>query len=160
MEYEGDGWLGYDCRFRQTAAATPDITWAKIKPTLWNKAFAGQASSSRCKYCFSLTHMLDECDWAPTSVTARGSKQRSSGFDGRPWPPQVCYKWNHNPSPTCPFPNCKYQHICWYCSRDLMAVKKDHETMLCQMRKRQEAQGAAMPSQPMASTSYQRFRPY
>ena len=26
MEYEGDGWLGYDRRFRQTAAATPDIT--------------------------------------------------------------------------------------------------------------------------------------
>ena len=26
-EYAGDGWLGYDCRFRQQAAANPDAVW-------------------------------------------------------------------------------------------------------------------------------------
>ena len=93
MEYEGDGWLGYDRRFRQTAAATPDITWAKIEPTLWNKAFAGQASSSRCKYCFSLTHRSEECDWAPTPVASHSFKQKSAGFEGRPRPP---HRTNYN----------------------------------------------------------------
>ena len=31
MEHEGDGWLGYDCRFRQMAAAVPTTVWAKIE---------------------------------------------------------------------------------------------------------------------------------
>ena len=43
MEYNSEAWLGYDCRFRQNAVATPGIVWAKINPTLWNKAFTGQA---------------------------------------------------------------------------------------------------------------------
>ena len=35
----------------------------KIEPTLWNKAFAGQARASRCKeYCFSLAHVADNCE--------------------------------------------------------------------------------------------------
>ena len=33
--------------------------------TLWNIAFAGQARASRSKYCFSLTHQAEKCDWAP-----------------------------------------------------------------------------------------------
>ena len=124
MEYEGDGWLGYDRRFRQTAAASPDMSWAKIEPTLWNKAFAGQARASRCKHCFSLTHVADDCDWAPTPSATHSPKQRSTGSDGRPRPPLICYEWNHNPSSTCRFPNCKYLHICWFCSRDPNATKK------------------------------------
>ena len=75
MEYEGDGWLGYDRRFRQTAATSPDTPWSKIELTLWNKAFAGQARASRCKYCFSLTHTAEDCDWAPTPSTSRANKQ-------------------------------------------------------------------------------------
>ena len=27
MEYKGDGWSGHDLRFRQTAAASPDVLW-------------------------------------------------------------------------------------------------------------------------------------
>ena len=46
MEYEGDGWLGYDRQFRQNAAASPDATWARIDPTLWNMAFICQAKIS------------------------------------------------------------------------------------------------------------------
>ena len=41
IEYEGDGWLGYDHRFRQNAAASPDAIWARIDPTLWDMAFIG-----------------------------------------------------------------------------------------------------------------------
>ena len=35
MEHEGDGWLGYDHRFRQVAAAVLSTTRARIEPTLW-----------------------------------------------------------------------------------------------------------------------------
>ena len=53
MEYQGEGWLGYDRWFQQMAAASHDVPMAKIDPTLWNKAFTGQAQADRCKYCFS-----------------------------------------------------------------------------------------------------------
>ncbi len=32
MEYDGDGWLGYDRRFRQRAAADTTTVWARIDP--------------------------------------------------------------------------------------------------------------------------------
>ena len=64
-EYKNEAWLGYDQRFRQMASASPSIPWAKINPTLRNMAFTGQAKAQSCKYCFRLTHMSEECDWAP-----------------------------------------------------------------------------------------------
>ena len=39
--YMSDGWLGYDSRFRQNAAASLDTTWARIDPALRNMAFVG-----------------------------------------------------------------------------------------------------------------------
>ena len=47
MEYEGNGWLSYDHRFRQNAAASLDAIWAKIDCSLWNMAFVSQAKVSR-----------------------------------------------------------------------------------------------------------------
>ena len=106
MEYEGDGWLGYDRCFRQNAAASSDICWSKIDPTLWNKAFAGQAKASRCKHCFSLTHSAEECDWAPTPSANKAPVTNKYVSAPRARPAKVCYEWNHNPSPACPFPGC------------------------------------------------------
>ena len=65
LEYQGDGWLGYDWRFQQRAPANPALVWANINTTLWNLAFAGQASASHCCHCFCLAHTTDQCDWAP-----------------------------------------------------------------------------------------------
>ena len=65
MEYAGNGWMGYDRRFRQVAAANPNIVWAQIVTTLWNLAFSGKARAVRCKFCFSLSHTSAECNWAP-----------------------------------------------------------------------------------------------
>ena len=158
MEYEGEGWLGYDRRFRQNAAATTESCWSKIDPTLWNKAFAGQAKATRCKHCFSLTHTAEECDWAPTpstnkpTPTVKPNPARSL---------QVCYEWNHNPSPSCPFPGCKYQHICWFCSRDPQVTDKAHKAMHCPRRRRPRPQMPTNQVQPPGNyQSYQRFRPY
>ena len=64
IQYEGDSWIGYDRRFRLSAAANSTKIWASLDPTLWNLAFAGSARVSRCKHCFSLTHPSIECEWA------------------------------------------------------------------------------------------------
>ena len=159
MEYQGEGWLGYDRRFRQMAAASQDIPWAKIDPTLWNKAFAGQARANRCKYCFSLPHAADDCDWAPTPTTPppRTAKQGNSQSEWRAR--HICFEWNNNPSPTCPYPNCRYQHTCLICSHNQNPGPKDHKAILCPRRRRPHPppQGAPTVSH---TTGYQRFRPY
>ena len=38
LEYQGDGWLGYDQQFQQRAAANPALVWANTDTTLWNLA--------------------------------------------------------------------------------------------------------------------------
>ena len=115
------GWATTD-----VSGKRPDTPWSKIEPTLWNKAFAGQARASRCKYGFSLTHTAEDCDWAPTS---RVNKQDNPSSSGRPHTTQICYEWNHTPSPVCSFHNCKYRHVCWYCGRDPRAAAKDHKAI-------------------------------
>lgn len=161
MEYEGDGWLGYDRRFRQNAAASPDATWARIDPTLWNMAFVGQAKVSRCKHCFSLTHAAADCNWAPSPSTSQTSKQPTSRPMSAPRPPKICYEWNHSPSPTCPFPACKYQHVCWYCSKDPQAADISHKAMFCQRRRPPRHTSTVQPTNPTPPpNTYQRYRPY
>ena len=65
MKYDCDTCLGYDQRFRQTAAASPGMVWARIEPTLWNIHSQVKQRQKRCKYCFTLSHFLENCDWAP-----------------------------------------------------------------------------------------------
>ena len=78
LEYGGDGWIGYDKRFRLNAAANSLKTWAQVDTTLWHLAFTGKAKTDRCKYCFSLTHPSDDCDCAPTTSTPISRTPRDS----------------------------------------------------------------------------------
>ena len=169
MEYGSEAWLGYDRRFRQMAAASPGTQWAKIDPTLWNMAFTGQAKAHRCKYCFSLTHQAEECDWAPTPSSAhpkQAANPSSPRGAQRPRTLQVCYSWNHSPDPNCTYPGCKYQHICLYCAKDPQAPNKDHKALHCNRRRRstsagsisQPSQASAVPSNP--SPANYRYQPY
>ena len=134
-EYKNEAWLGYDRRFRQMASASPSTPWARIDPTLWNMAFTGQAKAQRCKYCFSLTHMAEECDWAPSAsvplITIPATSYRMPQQRQRSTTQQVCYSWNHNTDPHCHYPNCKYQHICLHCARDPTVVNKNHKAINC-----------------------------
>ena len=155
MEYEGDGWLGYDRRFRQNAAASLDTTWARIDPTLWNMAFVGQAKVSRCKHCFSLTHTATDCNWAPSPSTPKPYTPRPTGSSR---PSKICYEWNHSPSQTCPFPACRYQHICWYCSKDPQATDISLKAMHCQRRRPRNSPAAQLGNTPPGT--FQRYRPY
>ena len=64
MEYKGDCWMGYNCRFWQITVSNPDRSWASIDPTLWNLAFAGQAKTAQYMHCFSLLHHSSDCKFA------------------------------------------------------------------------------------------------
>lgn len=164
LEYGSDAWLGYDRRFRQMAAASPDTVWAKIDPTLWNMAFTGQAKSRRCKFCFSLTHPSEDCDWAPSPSPAQ--QPTPSGIRGpqRQRNLQICYSWNHTPNPICAYPNCKYQHICIYCAKDPQATNRDHKALHCSRRRPPTTAGAQAvppttgPRNPGATNV--RYQPY
>ena len=125
MEYKNDCWIGYDRRFRQQAASQPHRPWSTIDSTLWTLAFAGQAKTSRCKHCFSLAHQSNDCDLAPEpSIKPYQYSQRR----------QICFHWNETLNPTCSFPNCKYQHICYICAHDPGITNVSHKAIHCPQR--------------------------
>ena len=176
MEYEGNGWLGYDRRFRLMAAAVPGTIWAKIEPTIWSMAFAWKGRTSRCKYCFSLSHSDQHCELSQnlqqTSDT-RSSLATSSMQSSRTRPSPICNEWNYNPAPRCPIPRCRYRHICIPCSRNPRIADKGHKAMFCPnfpvqpptipslvqppLQSNQAQQG---PSFSQGYSGSQRFQPY
>ena len=96
MEYNCEAWLGYNRRFRQDAAASPTTVWAKIDPTLWNKAFTGQARGQRCQYCFFLTHKSEDCNWADAAPsTSKASKPTPASVPNKPTPSPRTVKMLH-----------------------------------------------------------------
>ena len=123
LEYAGDGWLGYDRRFRLRAAADPSMSWATIDTTLWNLAFSGKAKATRCKHCFSLSHNSADCELGSTTGT---TSQPLNPFTGR-----ICFDWNKDPRPGCSRANCSYHHICTNCARDPSIQNKYHKAVFC-----------------------------
>ena len=121
-EYKNDCWIGYDRRFRQQAALHPHRPWSTVDSTLWTLAFAGQAKTSRCKHCFSMAHQSNDCDLAPEpSAKPYQYSQRR----------QICFRWNETLTPTCSYPNCKYQHICYICAHDPGITNVSHKAIHC-----------------------------
>ena len=127
QEYQGDCWLGYDRRFRQQAAATP-TRWAVVDPALWNLAFSSQAGTSRCCYCFSLSHCSSDCkillntqgdstsspgqlshtNIPPNNMTRPSSRNQPHPNQAPPTrlsatTPPICYSYNETPKPGCLF---------------------------------------------------------
>ena len=127
-------WLGYDRRFRQWAASHPRTRWAAIEPTLWSLAFQGQARSSRCKYCFSLSHSSVECELSVEPFPRRWPVHQKQDSSPRLPCRAICYQWNDTPSPICTYPNCRYDHICYICAMSSTARSVDHKAMHCPYR--------------------------
>ena len=121
LEYQGDGWMGYDRQFWLRAAANPTLTWANIY-TLWSLAFAGQASASHCCHCFCLSHTTDQCNWAPNPQPFKSlhttTHQYRQEQQKQQHSPPICKAWNNDPRPLCPIPHCSYKHICGHCFSD------------------------------------------
>lgn len=131
-EFKNDCWLGYDRRFRQWTTIHPGTCWAAIEPTLWNLAFQGQARSTCCKHCFSLSHSCAECKLSlEPSPKQLQAQQQQVNLLPRPLRKPICYQWNKTPSPTCTYPNCRYNHICYICAVSPMARNMDHKALYC-----------------------------
>ena len=133
IQYEGDSWIGYDRRFRLSAAANSTRIWASLDPTLWNLAFAGNARVSRCKHCFSLTHPSIECEWASEAAQPISTPPRPLMDPTRQYR-RICRKWNNTPG-RCPVPGCTYEHICLTCAYDSTISNKVHKVIHCPNRK-------------------------
>ena len=155
QEYRLDCWLGYDHRFRQQAAATP-TRWAVVDPTLWNLAFFGRAGTSRCHYCFSLSHCSSDCEillntqrdhtsssgqFSHTNIPPNNMTRPSSRNQPRPnqapptqlsaTTPPVCYSYNETPKPGCLFPYCLFEHSCYWCLKNPDVFSKRHKAIFC-----------------------------
>ena len=141
IQYDGDGCIGYDRRFRLNAAANSTKSWASLDTTLWNLAFTGYAKVSRCKHCFCLTHTSSECEWAPEATdTVTPPHQPSTYFSAMPAKQyrRICRKWNNTPG-RCPVPGCTYKHICLNCAYDSTINNKSHKAIQCPKKKHSRA---------------------
>ena len=147
-EYKNDCWLAYDRRFRQQAAADPHCKWSNINTTLWNLAFTSQARANRCKHCFSLFHSSRDCELAPDPATiipesrynrpAQGTQRRRR---------LICHHWNVQRTQNCPYPNCRFEHVCYFCAYDPEATDVNHKAILCPTRLNHNQQ-STLPKQP------------
>ena len=129
IQYEGDGWVRYDRRFRLSAAANSIKVWASLDPTLWNLACAGNARVSRCKHCFALTHTSSECEWASEAAQPSSTPPQPL-FDPTRQYRRICRKWNNTPG-QCPVAGCTYEHICLTCAYDPTISNKVHKVIHC-----------------------------
>lgn len=137
QEYQGDCWLGYDRRFCQRAATNSPRSWSTINPTLWSLAFSGKASCTRCSHCFSTSHLSKNCELNPGSslinrpITLPALRSQVSSNQGRR---PICFDWNENPAPGCPHPSCRFEHSCYYCTRNPAVREKGHKAIFCPHR--------------------------
>ena len=61
MQYEGRGWMGYDRRFQQIAAADLTRKWSSLDSDLWNMPFTGLARRTvYYEHCLMLSHTSEE----------------------------------------------------------------------------------------------------
>ena len=40
----------------------------------------------------------------------------------------ICYAWNEDPTPGCPHYGCRFEHICYLCSKDVRVQNKGHKS--------------------------------
>ena len=130
QEYEGSAWAAYDAAFRRQVAATGQQDWAKINSSLYTICFTGKARwAQRCDSCLSAAHTTSECyalgeeepdvagrvravELAILAISAPPQRQGITDNRG-PRAPEVCRLFNER---RCNFRNCKYRHICRWCS--------------------------------------------
>ena len=165
MQYAGDGWMGYDRRFRQIAATKPYVTWAQIDTTLWNLAFSGKARSVRCKFCFSITHTSTECQWSPDQGSDPFGTQSQHQVSTQPvtsYPlrrRRICMLCNNESTPGCSFPNCKFEHICCLCADDPCTIEKGHKAVMCPYHSTPSSNGEP-PRKWNSTRFYKKLNPY
>ena len=82
-------WVVYDQNFRQEAANTPGMTWAKVDPSIYAQCFTGMAANAEgwCRQCHSIEHPSDRCpDAPPWDPVPHQGQSKGASIRKRPWP--------------------------------------------------------------------------
>ena len=126
--YEGVAWASYDVAFRRQAAATGDLYWGRIDPTLYDEAFTGRARLiARCRYCLGDSHPSEECEYAPhlpvhhpqqlapmQHVPPQQPRQSGGNRRSAAGSVEICLRFNW---PDCYLKGCRFAHLCSQCHR-------------------------------------------
>ena len=80
-KYKWPSWVVYDQNFRQEAAESGNVDWAKVDPSIYTQCFTGATQNSVegwCKRCHSVEHVSDSCPSRPGP--SNGSGYSAAGF--------------------------------------------------------------------------------
>ena len=131
-EYRNNSWLAYDRCFRQQVAAHPQCKWSNIDSTLWTLAFTSQAKTSRCRHCFSLFHLSQDCELDPNPTSPTIEPQYTGASHVRPVCRRlICQQWNQESSQSCSYPNCRFEHVCSIYAVNPAARDINHKAIVC-----------------------------
>jgi len=111
------GWAAYDHQFRLKASATGSTNWSTIDLDTWNDAFLDQAMPL-----------------APPSQRLQYSGRNNQSRTNLPAQQHICLDWNDDPNPDCPYPHCKFEHICYRCTVNPRILDNRHKAMFCPNR--------------------------
>ena len=111
------GWLEYDCLFRQQAAIDPTLPWNLIHPGLQATTMLGQSArpGTFCLICAETDHSAPQCAMAqlqqPTLRSGNSTTPRAGTVR------RICSSWNEG---NCMYPGtCTYRHVCSRCFQPL-----------------------------------------
>ena len=116
-QYHQEGcWLIYDRHFRLKASATGSKDWSAIDLNIWNLAFPERTVPTTAQHtpCYSGPGAQPYSSNQP--LLANG---------------KVCLEWNDNPSPNCPYPDCRFEHHCYRCIFNPKVTDNRHKALFC-----------------------------
>ena len=130
--YKNDCWLAYDRRFRQQAASDPHCTWSNINTTLcmeFSLYLTSQSNSLQTLFC--LFHSSKQCDLATNPVTAVSESHTYKPLRSTQRRRLTCHQWNVTRGQNCSYPNCCFEHVCYFCALDPEASDVNHKAIFC-----------------------------
>ena len=109
-------WLLYDRHFRLKASATGLKDWSTIDINIWNLAFPERTVLTM-----------------PQRMPRYSGPGAQSFTSNQPLPTnrKICLEWNDNPSPNCPYPDCRFEHRCYRCVFNPKVVDNKHKALFC-----------------------------
>ena len=117
QKFKWPAWVIYDNSYRQEAADSAKLDWAKIDPSLNAQCFTGMAISSEgwCSLCHSVEHLKHNCPLNSQvgllDAAKRPALHQPPAKRFKEWPP-ICRKFNKHDG-YCEFmPKCNYRHVC------------------------------------------------
>ena len=144
-KYGWPSWIVYDQNFRQEAAESGNLDWAKVDPSIYTQCFTGATQMSAegwCRRCQSVDHLTENCPSKPGPSSAGYSAGYANSSRKFPLPlagrkrsapqsiPEVCKKYNKYDG-DCRFgDNCIFQHKCGNCG------EPNHPVTQCQKPKK------------------------